>query len=239
MRVLIGTSGWQYRDWRGRFYPDRLPTSEWLPYYATRFPTVEVNNSFYRLPTEETFDRWRSATPEGFVMAVKASRFLTHLKRLRDPGQPLELMLSRAQALGTRLGPILFQLPPRFPVDLPRLEDMTRFLPADVRAAFEFRDPSWDRDDVRAVLERVGAAWVLADRPGARIRDHVTGGWTYVRFHQGRPDAPGYSRDKLRRWADRIAALPASDAYVYFNNDAEAAALRDARVLTELLAARV
>jgi uncharacterized protein YecE (DUF72 family) len=239
MRVLIGTSGWQYRDWRGRFYPVGLPTAEWLAYYASQFPTVEVNNSFYRLPTEETFDRWRRATPEGFVMAVKASRFLTHLRRLRDPAEPLELLLSRARALGSRLGPVLFQLPPRFPVDLPRLEALTALLPGDVRAAFEFRDPSWDRDDVRAALDRVGAAWVLADRPGAHVRDHVTGGWAYLRFHQGRPNAPGYARDKLRRWADRIAALPASDAYVYFNNDAGAAAVHDARVLAELVAARV
>src|SRR5206468_2606074 len=141
--IHIGTSGWQYRDWGGTFYPDDLAQREWLPYYATRFRTVEVNNSFYRLPEEATFKRWKESTPAGFVMAVKASRFLTHLKRLRDPEEPVDLFWERATNLGPRLGPVLFQLPPRFPADRGRLGGLLHVLPRAMRAAFEFRDPSW------------------------------------------------------------------------------------------------
>ena len=222
--IHIGTSGWQYRDWGGTFYPDDLAQREWLPYYATRFRTVEVNNSFYRLPEEATFKRWKESTPAGFVMAVKASRFLTHLKRLRDPEEPVDLFWERATNLGPRLGPVLFQLPPRFPADRGRLGGLLHVLLRAMRAAFEFRDPSWHTTGTFELLDDAGAAIVWADRPGARVDLPVTGGWAYVRFHQGRADAPGYRREKLRRWADRIAELDARDAWIYFNNDTGGAA---------------
>jgi uncharacterized protein YecE (DUF72 family) len=235
--VLVGTSGWQYDDWRGPFYPAELPKRAWLRFLATRFPTVEINNSFYRLPSAEAFGRWRDETPEGFVVALKASRFITHIRRMRDCRDPVELLWNRSMELGPRLGPVLFQFPPRFPADLERLRGFLPVLPRGMRAAFEFRDPSWETDEVLEALDEAGAAFVLADRPGARVRDVVTGGWAYIRFHQGRALAPGYTRTKLRRWADRIRGFPARDVFAYFNNDTGGAAVRDAITLTELLSA--
>jgi len=238
MAVLVGTSGWQYDEWRGRFYPSDVSNRAWLGYFASRFPTVEVNNSFYRLPTAETFARWREETPAGFVVAVKASRFITHIRRMRDCRDPVELLWTRARKLGPRLGPVLFQLPPRFPPDHELLDRFLRVLPSGMRAAFEFRDPSWWTEDVLRTLDGAGAAFVLADRPGARVADVVTGGWAYMRFHQGRERHPGYTREKLRRWSRRISALPAEDVFVYFNNDTGGAAVRDAATLTGMLRRR-
>jgi len=235
--VLVGTSGWQYDDWRGRFYPSELPKRDWLGFFAARFPTVEINNSFYRLPSAEAFGRWRNQTPDGFVVTLKASRFITHIRRMRDCRDPVELLWTRATELGPRLGPVLFQFPPRFPADVERLKDFLPVLPRGMRAAFEFRDPSWERDDVLEALDAAGAAFVLADRPRARVRAVVTGGWAYIRFHQGRALAPGYTRTKLLRWADRIRTLPVGDVFAYFNNDTGAAAVRDALTLTDLLSA--
>jgi uncharacterized protein YecE (DUF72 family) len=237
--IHVGTSGWQYRDWKGSFYPKDLPQREWLAFYASRFSTVEVNNSFYRLPEAETFERWCRETPDGFVMAVKASRFITHLKRLRDPHDPVELLWERARWLGPRLGPVLFQLPPRFPADHDRLAAILSILPSGMRPAFEFRDPSWHTPAVFEMLDRAGAALVWADRPRARIDLPVTGGRAYVRFHQGRSDAPGYTTQKLRRWADRIAELGVTEGWIYFNNDEGGAAPKDASTLRSLLIERV
>ncbi len=236
--IHVGTSGWQYDDWRGVVYPPGLPVRSWLPHYATLFPTVELNASFYRLPSAEAFATWRAETPPGFVMSVKVSRFITHIRRLAAPRDPVELLWSRARGLGDRLGPVLFQLPPHFPADRDRLRALLRALPPGMRAAFEFRDPSWSTPAVLDLLDGAGAALVLADRPGARVPGIVTGGWAYVRFHQGGWFEPGYRTDKLRRWADRIAALPARDAFVYFNNDTGGAAVHDALALTHMLVRR-
>jgi uncharacterized protein YecE (DUF72 family) len=233
--VHVGTSGWQYDDWRGRFYPEGLPQRKWLEFYSTHFRTVEVNNSFYRLPERETFERWRDQTPSGSIVAVKASRFITHLKRLRDPEEPVALLWERATGLGDRLGPVLFQLPPRFPVEVERLRRLLAALPTGMRPAFEFRDRSWYTDDVFLLLDGAGAALVWPDRPGTRPMLPALGGWLYVRFHQGTARGPGYRRDKLRRWASRIAAADAEEAFVYFNNDQTGAAIRDARTMIELL----
>ncbi len=236
--IHVGTSGWQYRDWKGPFYPQDLPQREWLGFYTTRFSTVELNNSFYRLPEAETFDRWRRETPAGFVMTVKASRFITHLKRLHDPKDPVDLLWERATQLGPRLGPVLFQLPPRFAADPDRLAGLLEVLPAKMHAAFEFRDPSWHTPPVFELLDRAGAALVWADRPRANVDLPVTGGWTYVRFHQGGTRAPGYRKEKLRRWADRIAEIDADEGWIYFNNDTGGAAPRDAVTLRSLLRER-
>ena len=236
----IGTSGWQYRDWGGgAFYPPRLPQRRWLEFYATRFPTVEVNNTFYSLPKEDTFVKWREETPAGFVVTVKASRYITHIRRLREARDSVELFWSRARLLGDRLGPVLFQLPPKFRADVDLLREFLKVLPSEIRPAFEFRDPSWETPEVYRALDEAGAAWVIPDRPGWRVPDLVTGGWSYVRFHQGGhgPRGSAYTREKLRRWADRLAALPADDVWVYFNNDPDAAAVRDAAVFTKLVEA--
>jgi uncharacterized protein YecE (DUF72 family) len=236
--IYVGTSGWQYRDWRGRFYPKGVPQRAWLTEYSTVFPTVEVNNSFYQLPKDETFDRWREATPPGFRFAVKASRYITHIRRLRDAKDSVELFWSRAARLGPKLGPVLFQLPPHFKADAALLRDFLAVLPQRIRPAFEFRDESWRADPVCELLDRAGAAWVLADRPGWRVPRIVTGGWSYVRFHQGRRLHPGYPSSKLRRWADRIASEAAEDTFVYFNNDALGAAPEDASRLSRMLSRR-
>jgi uncharacterized protein YecE (DUF72 family) len=236
--IHVGTSGWQYDDWTPGFYPADLPRRAWLGWFAGRFSSVEVNNTFYRLPERETFERWRDETPEGFVIAVKASRYITHVRRLREPEEPLRRFLERAEVLGSRLGPVLFQLPPRFPADPPRLAGLIRLLPEGVRAAFEFRDPSWETDVVRAMLRDAGAAQVAADRPGARPPETIGDGWMYVRFHQGRRTGPDYPRAKIRRWADRIAELGVGDVYAYFNNDSGGAAIRDAASLRDELRAR-
>ena len=236
--ILVGTSGWQYRDWKGVFYPEGLPQRRWLAHFAEHFPTVEVNNSFYRLPEPGTFAKWRAETPDGFVITVKASRYITHIRRLRGGREPVSRMWSRCRRLGRKLGPVLFQLPPTLKVDPELLADFIRVLPGSMRAAFEFRHPSWDDDEIRRILDREGCALVLADRPGWRVPDVVTGGWGYVRFHQGRRNAPGYTRSKLRRFADRLAAWPAKETFVFFNNDQGGAAIRDARTLTGLLEVR-
>jgi uncharacterized protein YecE (DUF72 family) len=236
--ILIGTSGWQYEHWRGRFYPRDMAKARWLELFASHFPTVEVNNSFYRLPSEHAFAEWRARTPEGFVFAVKASRYITHVRRLNDPKEPVQLLWSRARALGPKLGPVLFQLPPSLPADAERLHGLLAALPDGMRAAVEFRHPSWMVKQVYELLDQAGAALVVADRPGVRVPEVTTGGWAYIRFHQGHPHAPGYAREKLRRWAERLANLPANDVFVYFNNDAGGAAIQDAYALTELLDGR-
>jgi uncharacterized protein YecE (DUF72 family) len=238
MKAWVGTSGWQYASWKRRFYPKDVPQRAWLEYFSQRFPTVEVNNSFYMLPKEEAFVKWRTESADGFVVTVKANRYITHIRRLRDPRDPVKLFWSRARKLGPKLGPVLFQLPPGFGIDLERLEAFLKVLPKPMRAAFEFRDESWENDDVYALLDGAGAAYVLADRPGWRMGDVVTGGWSYIRFHQGRRTTPFYSRAKLRKWADHIASLPANEVYIYFNNDELGAAIQDARTMMELLADR-
>jgi uncharacterized protein YecE (DUF72 family) len=233
--IHVGTSGWQYRDWRGVLYPEGTPQDRWLEAYAETFSVVEVNNSFYRLPERSTFERWRDRTPAGFTFAVKASRYLTHVRRLREGEEGLRRLWDRAERLGSKLGPVLFQLPPRFPADVPRLREFVSRLPTTMRAAWEFRDPSWMADEVLALLDEAGCALVLADRPGFRGPMPVTGGWSYVRFHQGTTVGPDYRRDKLRRWAERIATLPAREVWAFFNNDTTGAAVRDAGVLRDLL----
>ncbi|TML01747.1 MAG: DUF72 domain-containing protein [Actinobacteria bacterium] len=233
--IFVGTSGWQYASWRGRFYPKGVPQRAWLAHYATHFPVVEVNNSFYVLPKESTFDRWRQESPGRFLFVVKASRYITHIRRLRNAKDSVDRFWSRAARLGEKLGPVLFQLPPNFRADAGVLNEFLAALPGPMRAAFEFRDDSWQHDEVYELLDRAGAAWVMADRPGWRVPTIVTGGWSYLRFHQGRRTHPGYARSKLRAWADRIAGLDARDVFAFFNNDASAAAPKDARTLMDLL----
>ncbi len=238
MTILVGTSGWQYRHWRGPLYPTDLPQRMWLSYFSERFPTVEVNNTFYNLPKEETFVAWREGSAPGFVIGVKASRYITHIRRLRDPREPVELLWSRCRLLESKLGPVLFQLPPNLPIDLERLKGVLDVLPKEMRAAFEFRHPTWEAQEVQRLLDAAGCALVLADRPGARVSSVVTGGWSYVRFHQGSATGPDYPREKLRRWAEKIAGLAARLVYLDVNNDPGGAAVRDARTLTELLSQR-
>jgi uncharacterized protein YecE (DUF72 family) len=231
MTVLVGTSGWQYRDWREPFYEGR-PQRLWLSHYATRFATVEVNNAFYRLPERSVFERWREQTPHGFVVGVKVSRYLTHIKRLRDPAEPVARLVERADGLRGQLGPYLLQLPPNLPVEVDRLDECLGRFPTGSRVAVEPRHSSWWTDEVREVLARHGSALCWADRRSRALTPlWATAGWGYLRLHEGTASPwPSYGPRALASWLDRIsAAWPATaDVYVYFNNDQGAAAVRDA-----------
>ncbi|MBY8874631.1 DUF72 domain-containing protein [Micromonospora sp. PLK6-60] len=230
--LVVGTSGWQYRDWRDRFYPAKLPQRRWLEHYADRFATVEVNNAFYRLPERDTFAAWRARTPDDFCVAVKMSRYLTHIKRLREAAEPVARFLDRATALGDRLGPVLVQLPPNLRADPDALAATLRHFPDDVRVAVEPRHPSWWSDTTRRVLERHRAALVWADRGSRPITPlWRTTDFGYLRLHEGRARPwPRYGRAALAAWVRRLAAAfdPAEPAYVYFNNDPGGAAIVDA-----------
>lgn len=231
MSVRIGTSGWQYRDWRGTFYPHGVPTARWLEAYADRFCTVEANGTFYRLSERHVFEAWASRTPPGFEFAVKASRFLTHVRRLQDPRPVVERFMERVSALGSKLGPVLLQLPPTMPRDLARLEQTLTSFPHGVRVAVELRHESWFVEETSQLLARHGAATCLADRRGTVGPLWKTADWGYVRFHEGRAaPAPRYGAAALQRWAGRLAELFGTEArvYAFFNNDAGACAPRNA-----------
>ena len=238
--LRIGCSGWSYRHWKGGvFYPERLKARDELAYYATRFDTAEINGSFYRLPAESMVDGWRERSPAGFLFAWKASRFITHMKRLLDPEEPLELMFSRTDRLGDKLGPILFQLPPSMQRNDQRLEHFLGVLPAGRRYAFEFRHPSWYVDQVFASLERRDVALCISDHHHAPAPWVRTAGWLYVRGH-----GPGgrywgrYPEQTLKDWAGRIRAWRQErrDVVCYFDNDPEGAAPKDADRLKALTA---
>ena len=242
MRVHVGTSGWQYASWRERFYPRGVPQRSWLPYYAERFACVEVNNTFYNLPSEETFRHWHHEVPRDFQFVLKVSRYLTHIRRLRDPEEPARLFMQRARPVRRRLSAVLLQLPPRFRADPDRLRRALRAFPRTLRVAVEFRDPTWFRDDVRQVLTQRGAALCRADRQGEVAEpDWHSADWMYVRLHEGDgTPSPCYRERTLEAWAERLAAAPATvrDAYVFFNNDPLACAVRDAATLAEACARR-
>jgi uncharacterized protein YecE (DUF72 family) len=231
----VGTSGWQYDDWRGRLYPRGLAPRGWLERYAECFETVESNNAFYRLPSVDTFASWRERTPPGFVMAVKASRFLTHMKRLKDPREPVERLLDAAQGLGDRLGPILLQLPPNMRADPVRLAECLDCFPGGIRVAVEPRHGSWWTEQVREVLASRGAALCWADRLGRPVTPlWRTAGWGYLRLHEGLAHPhPSYGERSLASWVRRIGD-GWSDVYVYFNNDTGGAAVRNALRFAEL-----
>jgi uncharacterized protein YecE (DUF72 family) len=245
MPVLVGTSGWQYRDWRSVLYPPGVPQRRWLEYYAGRYATVENNGTFYRLPSPQTFADWRARTPGGFVMAVKASRYLTHVRRLRDPAEPVERLLGAAAGLGDRLGPVLLQLPPDFRADPGALDrclaEFSRVATARelrVRVAVEFRHDSWWTGEAREVLSRHGAALSWADRLGRPLAPlWRTADWGYLRLHEGAGTPwPRYGEQALRSWVRRLAETwpDQADAFVYFNNDQGGAAVRDADAFSSI-----
>jgi uncharacterized protein YecE (DUF72 family) len=230
--VTAGTSGWQYRDWRGTFYPPDVAQRRWLEYYVRQFATVENNGTFYRLPPRETFVNWRDRVPGDFVMTVKASRYLTHVRRLRDPAGPVRRLLDAAAGLGDRLGPVLLQLPPDLRADPPLLAGCLGQFPPEVRVAVEPRHESWWTDEVRDVLTAANAALCWADRAGSAVTPlWRTADWGYLRLHEGDGEPwPSYREATLSAWAERITATwaPGSDVFVYFNNDQNGAAPGDA-----------
>ena len=238
--IWIGTSGWAYDHWIGTFYPPDLSKQRWLRYYARHFSTVEINRSFYRLPSREQFASWATqAAAEGeFLFAVKASRYITHLKKLNEVGDALQRLAYVAEGLDSQLGPFLYQLPPHWTVNPERLASFIGELPAGQRAAFEFRDPSWYRPDVISMLERSGSALVIA--VGGSLPTPLdlppVGSFRYVRIHGG-TQGIGLTDDELEQLAHRLSSGPAADtdAYVYFNNDPEGYAVRNALRLRDML----
>jgi uncharacterized protein YecE (DUF72 family) len=232
--IVLGTSGWQYKDWRDRFYPQGLPQKRWLEHYAENFCTVEINNAFYRLPERTTFEQWRERTPADFCFAVKMSRYLTHVKRLKEPEEPIQRFFSRADALGPKLGPVLFQLPPTLKFDPGLLDAVLALVPQGVKVAVEPRHDSWWVDRTREVLERHDAALCWADRHSRPLTPlWTTASWGYLRMHEGRARPwPRYGRTALASWVRRISGL--STVYVYFNNDPGGAAITDARAFKAL-----
>ncbi len=234
----MGCSGWIYPHWRGRFYPEKLAVKRWFAFYAEHFDTVEINNSFYRLPKPETFDGWAAQAPPGFRYAVKANRFLTQAKKLKECEEPMARMMPAFRHLGQTLGPVLYQLPPRFKVNLERLEAFLQLVPKDVVNVFEFREKSWYDDRVFALLERHGASFCAHDMPGSESPDLAVGPVAYLRFHGGEGKYWGrYSEERLLRWTDWMTAEARAgrEVWAYFNNDAEAHAVEDALTLKAML----
>jgi uncharacterized protein YecE (DUF72 family) len=235
--IRVGCSGWQYKHWRGAFYPADLPQSRWLACYASRFDTVEINNTFYRLPEGTAFAAWKKAVPPGFLYAVKGSRYLTHMKKLKDPAEPLDRLFSRARKLGSALGPVLYQLPPNLHLDLERLDIFVRALPKRRRHAIEFRDPSWYVAAVFELLIRHRVALCLHDMAGSATGRIAVGPFVYARFHGPQKYNGRYDDATLAVWGDWMAAQRAQgrSIYAYFNNDIGAHAPRDAVRLRERL----
>jgi uncharacterized protein YecE (DUF72 family) len=233
--IRIGTSGFHYKHWIGPFYPAKTPAAKMLDFYLRHFDSVELNNSFYRLPTAEAFDAWREATPANFVFAVKASRFITHNKKLKDPEHALDNLLPRAAHLGPKLGPILFQLPPHWRVNPDRLQNLLDILPRDLRYAFEFRELSWITPTIDSILKKFNAAFCIYELAGYHSPLHITADFAYVRLHgptSGKYQG-SYSQKKLQEWARQIKAW-SNDLraiYVYFDNDQSGYAAANALTL--------
>ena len=237
-RCYIGTSGWYYTHWRGRFYPERLSKNEWLGFYASHFATVELNNSFYKLPSESAFATWYNSSPAGFTFAVKVNRFITHIKRLKDAEEAEERFIARTKILGEKLGPLLYQLPPNMHRNDEVLESFLSILPRGMKHVFEFRHESWLEEEVFQILRKYNAGFCIFDMPGVSCPVVATADFAYIRFH----GSTGlyfscYSDEELADWARKLAGLAAGleAIYIYFNNDAEAFAVRNAMTLGHYL----
>ena len=238
VEIRVGTSGWHYDHWRGRFYPSDLCRDEWLDYYMQHFDTVEINNTFYHLPREKTMVNWHDKAPAGFVYAVKASRYITHVKKLKDPAESIQRFFDLVDLLGHTLGPILYQLPPGLHKDLDRLDAFIKCLPKRDHAVFEFRHQSWHEQDTFDLLSRRGVALCVHDMAGSAPPRIVTGQMAYVRFHgpSGRY-AGNYTDAMLTNWADWIKEQTKNvrAVYAYFNNDIDGHAIHNAGTLKGLL----
>ncbi|MGQ0752421.1 MAG: DUF72 domain-containing protein [Betaproteobacteria bacterium] len=229
MELSTGTSGYSYKEWLGRFYPPKLPAGAMLRYYAERFHTVEINNTFYRMPAETMLARWSAETPQGFTFTLKAPRRITHDKRLQDAENEVAEFLRRASALGDKLGVVFFQLPPFLKKDLPRLRDLLSVLPSDRLAAFEFRNASWHDDEVYETLRAHNAALCVSDTDEKQTPLVATSKWGYFRLRRTH-----YDDERLRSWIERIVAQPYAKACVYFKHEDEARGPQFAQRFTEL-----
>ncbi len=236
--VHIGTSGWHYQHWKGPFYPEGLPDDRILEHYVTTFHTAEINNTFYQLPAEKTVAKWRDSVPDGFLFAVKGSRYMSHVKKLKDPGEPVSTFVGRVGLLGDKLGPILFQLPPRWHSNTERLQSFLRELPGDLKYSFEFRDSDWFNAETEQALRDAGAAFCIYDLDGTEAPHTVTADFTYVRLHG--PDGAyqgKYDDEALSRWAREFAdwSKQGTEVFCYFDNDENGYAAVNALRLQELV----
>lgn len=240
-RIRIGTSGWSYDHWRGGFYPKDLRPDQLLPWYGERFDTVEINRTFYKLPSKETLSAWLAQSPATFLFAAKASRYLTHMKKLKEPQEPIARLFGCIEVLGKKLGPVLFQLPPSWRANPERLADLLDQLPAGHRCAFEFRDPSWHQDRVLELLSGKGAAFCIYDLAGERSPIEVTADFVYVRLHGPAGAYQGsYDGRVLSGWARRFVGWSEQgrDVYGYFDNDEKGYAPHDAARLKKMVQKR-
>ena len=236
--VHVGTSGWHYDHWQGPFYPQGMKRGDWLGYYVGRLQTVEINNTFYQLPEESTMASWRDTVSEDFVFAVKASRYITHMKKLKDPEEPVETFLGRVRTLGDCLGPILFQLPPNWYFDGERLAAFLEVLPTGLRYAFELRDPDWLNEEAYEILAEHGAALCIYDFHGRQSPKRVTADFVYVRLHGPYGAYRGkYDTETLAGWAGAFSTWreQGRDVYCYFDNDEAGYAVQNAIELKGML----
>ncbi len=234
--IRIGTSGWHYNHWSQLFYPAQLPKSKWLEHYAKHFDTVEINNTFYQLPKQQTFENWHKQAPKNFLYTVKANRYITHIKKLKDTSGPLERFFERACLLKQNLGPVLYQLPPNFHKDLDRLETFISLLPKNLPAVFEFRHKSWFSEDTYKLLREFNAAFCIHDMSGIKTPRVITADTIYIRFHGPTGKYAGnYSKSTLQNWAQWIKEhiKKAHSLYAYFNNDIHAYAIHNAKTLKQ------
>lgn len=235
-KIHVGTSGWNYKHWKGRFYPEHLSTKQWFSHYAETFDTVEINNTFYNQPENKTFDSWNRQAPGKFLYAVKANRYLTHMRKLNEPKEPLDKFLDGAQRLKSHLGPILYQLPPNWKRNLDRLREFARLLPKKLTHAIEFRNRDWFADETYALMEQYQLCLCVHDMLPRHPR-RATGPALYVRLHGvGKKYGGKYPPSRLQRWADWInEAADGREAYVYFNNDDRGYAVENAKELQEMV----
>ena len=241
-KLYIGTSGWIYGDWDGIFYPENLPSKDRLKYFSGHFKTTEINYSFYHLPRPKTYENWYNQTPQGFIFAVKVSRFITHIKRLKGVKDALDGFLENTLCLKEKLGPILFQFPPSFKADgdnVKRLKEFLKFTsPINIRLAFEFRHKSWCDEAIYNILKRFNMAWVIADSPKYPKAEAVTANFIYIRMHGSTTlFSSKYTYEELKTLAQKIQAWlkKGFDVYVYFNNDFQGFAVQNAKELSELV----
>ena len=236
--LRVGTSGWSYAHWRRVFYPEDLPSGKWLRYYCRYFDTVEINNTYYNIPAENALEKWYKEAPSGFVFAVKANRFITHMKKLKDVDDSVSVFLERVNILKRHLGPILFQLPPNLKMDTNRLQAFLAGLPRRRRYVVEFRNPSWLADEAIDILKKRRVAFCIHDLLD-ESRHHVTGAFAYYRFHGHNVKYGGsYPKKVLKVHAEEMASILDSgrDVYAYFNNDASGYALKNAVTLRKMVA---
>ena len=236
-RIHIGTSGWHYSHWQGVFYPEEMAKKEFLKYYADHFQTVEINNSFYQLPKKETLTSWRNSVPSGFIFTVKASRYITHMKKLKDPSEPLHTLLETVEVLGDKLGPILFQLPPRWQFNPQRFDNFLDSLPANHRYAFEFRDPRWFNTSAYEMMSKHRAAFCIYELAGLLSPKEVTADFIYIRLHgPGKAYQGEYDTDALAGWAGAFYtwAKQGKEIFCYFDNDEAGYAAQDALRLQKM-----